>query len=89
MTKRIRCLFLPFLALFLTIAAFSSPQAAAAETDFTVASKAALSVDFETGKVFYNQDADKPMGIASVTKIIGLYLIEEQIKEGKLKWKIL
>lgn len=88
MTKRIRCIFLPFLALFLTVAAICLPREVnAAESSFSVASKAALSVDFETGKVFYAQDADKPMGIASVTKIIGLYLIEEQVKEGKLSWE--
>lgn len=58
----------------------------AAESDFSVNAKAAISIDFETGKVFYNQNADKPMGIASVSKIISIYLVEEAIENGDLNW---
>lgn len=61
-------------------------RANAAESDFQVDAKAAISVDYETGKILYNQNADTPLGIASITKIIGLYLVEEQVKEGKLAW---
>lgn len=87
MTKRFRFLITTLLALAMTIGALLPMQEVhAAETDFKVASKAALSVDFETGKIFYDQDADTPMGIASVTKIIGLYIVEEKIKNGELSW---
>jgi D-alanyl-D-alanine carboxypeptidase (penicillin-binding protein 5/6) len=55
-------------------------------TNFSVDAKAAFSVDFETGKILYDQDGETPMGIASVTKIISLYLVAEQVKEGKLAW---
>ena len=59
MTKRFRFLITTLLALAMTIGALLPMQEVhAAETDFKVASKAALSVDFKTGKIFYEQDAD-------------------------------
>ena len=83
MTKRFRFLITTLLALGMTLGVLlPGHQVQAAESDFSVASKAALSVDFETGKIFYEQNADTPMGIASVTKIIGLYIVEDySVKE--------
>ena len=54
---------------------------------FEVAAAAAISVDAETGKIFYNQNAEEPLGIASVTKLISLYLVEKEIEAGRLKWE--
>lgn len=66
-----------------------TPHAKATEetADFSVAAKGAIAVDFKTGKVLYNQDGDTPMGIASITKIISLYLVEDAVKSGKLNWE--
>lgn len=87
MTNRVRRFLMPIMALFLAVSGLSFSSAAqAAESNFSVAAKAAIAIDAETGKIFYNQDADTPMGIASITKTIGLYLVEEQIKDGKLNW---
>ncbi len=55
--------------------------------NFSIDAKAAFSVDFDTGKILYDQEGETPMGIASVTKIISLYLVAEQVKEGKLTWE--
>lgn len=87
MTKKLRILLLSILSLLLIVPLGAAPVSQAAETDFSVAAKAAISVDFETGKVFYDQDGKTPMGIASITKILGLYMVEQQVKEGKLKWE--
>src|SRR5699024_5525766 len=87
MTNRVRRFLMPIMALLLAVSGLSFSSAAqAAESNFSVAAKAAIAIDAETGKIFYNQDADTPMGIASITKTIGLYLVEEQIKDGKLNW---
>lgn len=88
MTNRVRRFLMPLMALILAVSGLSfSSSAQAAESNFSVAAKAAIAIDAKTGKVFFNQDADTPMGIASITKTIGLYLVEEQIKEGKLSWE--
>lgn len=87
MTKKLRTMLLSVLSLLLIVPLAAAPVSHAAETEFSVAAKAAISVDFETGKIFYDQDGETPMGIASITKILGLYLVEQQVKEGKLKWE--
>lgn len=58
----------------------------AEETDFQIEATAALSVDVETGKIFYNQNGDEKMGIASITKLISIYLVEKEVAEGRLSW---
>ncbi|WP_368252062.1 serine hydrolase [Enterococcus sp. 2201sp1_2201st1_B8_2201SCRN_220225] len=87
MTKRFRVLITTIFTLGFLFSLLPTQTVQAAESNFSVASKAAISVDAETGKIFYEQDAETPMGIASVTKIIGLYIVEEQIKEGKMTWE--
>lgn len=68
-------LFLP-----LTVSAKeSAPQ-------FDIAAKAAIAVDAKTGKIFYEKNADTPLPIASMTKLITLYLILEAVHNGKLAW---
>lgn len=54
--------------------------------DFSIDAKAAFSLDFDTGKILYDQDGDTAMGIASITKIISLYLVAEQVEQGNLAW---
>lgn len=61
-------------------------NAATKDDDFVIAAKAAIAVDAETGKIFYEKNADKPLPIASMTKLITLYLILEAIKQEKLAW---
>ncbi|RSU03694.1 hypothetical protein CBF31_08255 [Vagococcus fessus] len=62
------------------------PKALADETDFSINSNAALAIDYNSGKILYEQNADKPLGIASMTKLITLYLILEAEQNGDLDW---
>lgn len=55
--------------------------------DFHVEANAALSVDTKTGKIFYDQNAETPLGIASITKLISLYIVEKEIAQGNLTWE--
>ncbi|KAF1295834.1 D-alanyl-D-alanine carboxypeptidase [Enterococcus sp. JM4C] len=84
-----------FTPLFTAVSAFAEETAqettqeetqTTSET-FSVRAAAAFSVDVETGKILYNQEGDTPMGIASVTKIISLYLVLNEIKKGNLSWE--
>ncbi|MBO0430557.1 serine hydrolase [Enterococcus sp. DIV0660C] len=75
-----------FASLILCVASLFPTLTVRADDTFSVGAKAAFAIDAETGKILYNQDGDTPMGIASVTKIIGLYIILDQVKNGKLAW---
>lgn len=57
-----------------------------AATDFTAKAKAAIAVDAESGKIFYEKDADTPFAIASMTKMLSLYLVLEEVDKGTLSW---
>lgn len=83
--KRFTLLFLSLLLTVAPLIGWSAP-AQAAETDFSVDAKAAIAVDAESGKILYDQDGATPHEIASVSKIIGAYIVLEQVKEGKLSW---
>ena len=48
--------------------------------------KAALAVDADTGQVIYEKNADAVLPIASMTKLISIDVILDQIKSGKLTW---
>lgn len=52
--------------------------------DFSVPAKAAIAVDFETGKILYEQNIDTPLGIASMTKLISAYLVYQALDEGSI-----
>lgn len=47
--------------------------------------QSAIIVDANTGKVLYESNADKPLHPASVTKVMTLYLLFEQLEAGRLR----
>ena len=48
--------------------------------------KAAFAIEPETGKVLLNQNGDKQLGIASMTKMIVEYIVFEKIEQGDISW---
>lgn len=73
-----------FFAIFLTFLAVGSKVSA--DDDFDAAAEHAIAVEATTGKVLYEKDATTPDGIASITKILTVYLVYKAIDEGKLSW---
>lgn len=47
----------------------------------------AILIDADTGKILYEENADTPLGIASMTKMMTEYLLFEAIEEGKITWE--
>ncbi|NMC50979.1 MAG: D-alanyl-D-alanine carboxypeptidase, partial [Desulfovibrio sp.] len=47
--------------------------------------RAAMVMDFGTGRVLYEQDADRRIPPASITKIMTMYLVFEDIQAGRLR----
>ncbi|MEX2785660.1 D-alanyl-D-alanine carboxypeptidase PBP3 [Streptococcus sp. H49] len=54
--------------------------------DFEAAAEHALAVEVSTGKILYEKDAATPDGIASITKILTVYLVYKEIDQGQLSW---
>ncbi len=82
MHKRIRI----YLLLFCVIGScvLAPVVQAQEETPLAIQAKAAIAIDSDTGKIFYEQDATTPLHIASTTKLLSMYIICDQIRTGKL-----
>ena len=63
-----------------------APAASAAVEPITVDAKAAFVIDNETNKILFNQNGDESLGIASMTKMISIYLVLEAIEAGQINW---
>ena len=68
--KKILLLFLTSLLVMLTL--WGNSQVFA--DDFDASASHAIAVETETGKILYEKDADTPAGIASITKILTIYM---------------
>ncbi|WP_325049498.1 D-alanyl-D-alanine carboxypeptidase family protein [Lysinibacillus yapensis] len=71
--------------LFISSLVMSSPSASA-ETGLGLNVDAAILIDAETGKILYEENADKSLGIASMSKMMTEYLLLDAIKEGTITW---
>lgn len=54
------------------------------EVELSISSKSAILVDSQSGRVLYEKNADQPLPIASVTKVMTLLLVFEAIDNGNL-----
>ncbi len=48
--------------------------------------KSAIIIEASTGTVIFEKNANEPMAMASMTKMMSLLLIMENIESGNLKW---
>ncbi|NQP35746.1 D-alanyl-D-alanine carboxypeptidase [Streptococcus suis] len=53
--------------------------------DFSVTAKHAIAVEVSTGKVLYEQDAQTPASIASISKLLSVYLVYEALEKGEIQ----
>lgn len=83
MTSLIKWLVLP---MFLVSVVCGMPTATKAEDSLNLHVDAAILIDAETGKILYEKNAETPLGIASMTKMMTEYLLFEAIEEGKISW---
>ncbi|MGE7885679.1 serine hydrolase [Bacillus sp. NPDC094077] len=61
---------------------------ASAETGaaLNIEAGAAILVEANSGKIVYQKNADELLAIASMTKMMSEYLVNEAVEKGKLKW---
>lgn len=77
-----RVLLLPLIMALLMVTA---RPALAAPPPLKLDAKAAVLLDFTTGRVLFEQKADDPATPASLTKLVTLHLAYKRIAEGKVK----
>ncbi len=73
-----------FIILFLLM--FGFIPKAFAEDSLSLNSTSAILIDSKSGKILYEKNADEARPMASMTKIMSMLLIMEQIDEGNLKY---
>jgi len=67
----------------LSLSVIGSASTVAAQ-DFNIAAKHAIAVEANTGKILYEKDATQPVEIASITKLITVYLVYEALENGSI-----
>ena len=55
------------------------------EADITKGASSAVMIDYDTGEILYNKNANSHTSVASLTKMMGLILIFEKIDDGSIK----
>ncbi len=72
--------------LFLLMSIILIPGFVSAEDlDITPNGKSAILMDYNTGQILYNKNANSKTSVASLTKMMGLIIIFEKIENGSLK----
>lgn len=71
--------------IFLTAFLFVPNVVMANEADITPGASSAVMIDYDTGEVLYNKNANSHTSVASLTKMMGLLLIFEKIDDGSIK----
>ena len=82
-SKLISMMLIPILLISMIV---STPATTKAETDLGLTVDAAILIDADSGKILYQQNADTPLGIASMTKMMTEYLLLDAIKQGSVSW---
>ena len=68
----------------LTLIIFGTATPTVSAQDFDVAAKHAIAVEATTGKILYEKDANQPVEIASITKLVTVYLVYEALEQGTI-----
>ena len=82
------CLFFFFLAISFCLAEeeISPTNTTTNENKFAENAKSAIMIEASTGTILYEKNKDDKLPMASMTKMMTLLLIMEEIESGNLKW---
>lgn len=90
--KQPKALYLWLFALFCFVGIIVMPQkvqAASPNFDpmgYQAKAQAAVVIDADSGQVLYAKDAKAVLPVASMSKMVGLYLVLKAIDQGKISW---
>ncbi len=75
------------LSLFLSVPMATLPALAQTMQPPETTAKQAIILDFETGEVLYDKNADEKMPTSSMSKVLTTIVAYDAIREGKIKWE--
>ena|GEM_PF-3529480 len=81
-TKRIITTFVLFIFVLTLFIQFQTIVFATADDDLDITAESAILVDFISGNVLFERDADRKIAPASMTKMMTLYIIYEAMENG-------
>ena len=73
-------------AFLLIVAILFTPAAAFAANAPTINAPGAIVMDYDTGQVLYEKNADTPRSAASMTKVMTAYIILDALRTGEATW---
>ena len=76
----------PMAAFLLIVAILFTPAAAFAANAPAINAPGAIVMDYDTGQVLYEKNADTPRSAASMTKIMTAYIILDALRTGEATW---
>ncbi|MDQ0221411.1 D-alanyl-D-alanine carboxypeptidase [Peribacillus cavernae] len=84
--SKITLIFTMFFVLMASQFAYNPGSAKAEEDTLGLKAEAAIILDAKSGRILYEKNADKVLGIASMSKMMSEYMVLEAIEKGKLDW---
>lgn len=78
-------IFLLIFAFFMPFTGMGQKAFATSNDDLKITSKSALLVDYETGFIIYQKNADEKLPIASMTKLASLSVVFDYLNKGVIK----
>ena len=84
--KKMKNKWLSVLCSAVLLVALFGTTTAQAESSLGLNVDGAILIDADSGKILYEQNADAPLGLASMSKMMVEYLLFEAIDEGSIKW---
>ncbi|CAH0317650.1 D-alanyl-D-alanine carboxypeptidase DacA [Peribacillus sp. Bi96] len=84
--SKITLIFTFVFALVMSQFAYQPGEAFAESDNLGLKAEAAIIIDGKTGQIVYEKNADKVLGIASMSKMMTEYIIMESIENGKISW---
>ncbi|MCI1974569.1 MAG: serine hydrolase [Limosilactobacillus sp.] len=88
--KKFKKIIIMFLIAILTVNVVSIGEINSVKADATklnLNARAAYAIDAETGQVLYQKNANKTYPVASLTKVLTLAVIEQDVKNHHLRWQ--
>lgn len=84
--SKITLVFMLLVSFVVSQFAITTPSARAESDQLGLKAEAAMLLDAKTGKILYEKNADKVLGVASMSKMMTEYIVLEAINEGKISW---
>lgn len=81
------CYLLVLLSFNLSLIGLENRAQASDGAFYDMKARAAYAIDAQTGQVLYQKNANKVYPIASLTKILTLAVIEQDVRDHRLSWK--